>query len=104
MLDESSQNSISGEGGVEELFEVGTVILSVSNVRVEIIDVREPSRSLSRRECSLEAIEDSIGEPFVAAPTSDCTPMGKLASFGELPGVLCGDRCIPWGTREGVVS
>jgi hypothetical protein len=90
----SAKVSACGEGGEEEHFDVGTVKLSVSEVRevrVEIMDAREPSRRRSKRECSLEATEDSIGDPVVV-PTRDWTSSGKLASFGELPGVLCGER------------
>lgn len=72
--------------------EVGTVILSVSAVLVDTMDARDPSLSLSSRECSLEATEESIGEWLAAAPMSDLTSAGKLASLGELPGVLCGER------------
>lgn len=52
-------------------------VSKVREVRFETIEAREPSRSLSRRECSLDAIDESIGEPFVVVPTNDCTSAGK---------------------------
>ena len=70
----SAKLSNKGEGGEDEHFDVGTVKLSVSNVRevrFETMDARESSRSLSSRECSLEATDESIGDPLVAVPTSD---------------------------------
>jgi hypothetical protein len=101
----SKNVSTSGEGGEDEHLD-GIVMLSVSavrDVRVEIIDAREPSRILSSRESALDATDEFMAGLFAAA-AKEWTSAGKLASLGVFPGVLCGDRWVPVGTGGSVKS